>query len=181
VAGATPAGTEAEWTFFRLPKTVEPREKEPRSPSSPTDRCNQTIPVRGVVAPPAVTDSGPLFDGDPESGWISRREQHAGDAMTITLNRAARTCSISLLLGNGPDAYPGAVAIDLSMDGDEWQIIFEGKTAGLALAGALRDPRYSPLVFHWAATEARLIRIRLLHSHPIYPWAIREIVVAAER
>ena len=183
VPGAEEMGLEGRWMFFRLPGSGHPTVERPTASGG----CGGKIGITAISTSTETagpdderTRIGNLIDGDEGSGWISPSPQHAGDSITVTTAPEARLCSLSLLLGGGPEVYPGAVAVELSRDGREWNSVFEGPAGGLAMAGALRDPVRSPLRFEWAAQPATLLRIRLLVSHPLYPWAMREIVVSGE-
>ncbi|MQA29154.1 MAG: hypothetical protein GEU82_04840 [Luteitalea sp.] len=177
VPGATNEGFEGRWAFFRLPGGGNRYDARSGMDTTAPANCGQANTVTGITGPEGVSDIRTLFDGDPMSGWTSRDPQRAGDLLVVTAAGARPTCSVSLSLGAVPELYPGSVAIELSLDGLQWDTVFTGETGGRAMAAALRDPEHSPLVFRWSGTPAKFIRIRLLTSHPIYPWAINEIVV----
>jgi hypothetical protein len=187
IPGAEELGLEGRWKFIRLPESNHPNAGKSGSGTATACSEHATVTAISAAAHPEPVIGEPqggldkLFDGDVDSGWISPGLQQAGDALTLSLASEARVCSLSLLLGNGPEVYPGAVGIDLSSDGLTWDTVFEGQTGGLAMAGALRDPIRSPVTFEWAGRPAKTIRIRLLASHTIYAWAMREVVVGAER
>jgi hypothetical protein len=189
VPGARQLGLEGRWMFFQLPGTGQPGTTLRETAAGPG--CSGSIGLAAIAESAApegaagVPNDGQagvrkLIDGDEESAWISPGPQHAGHAITVTMAREARVCSLTLLLGGGPEVYPGAMAIELSRDGIQWESVFEGQTGGLAMAGALRDPVRSPITFEWDGRPARLLRIRLVASHVLYPWAMREIIVRGD-
>lgn len=189
VPGAKQLGLEGRWMFFQLPRTDPASATTPGHPMPASIACSEKVGLTAVTRS-AETAGAPgggeagvdnLIDGDETSGWISQRPQQAGDSIMVTVDGEAPLCSLSLLLGGGPEVYPGAVAIELSRGGGQWETVFDGQTGALAMAGALRDPIRSPITFEWAGRPARLLRIRLLASHDLYPWAMRELVVKAER
>jgi hypothetical protein len=67
----------------------------------------------------------------------------------------------------------GRVAVEASIDGASWEMVWEGWTGGLALAGTLEDPRHAPV---------RLVlpdvRTRYLRLHPVDAWLVDGLTVS---
>jgi hypothetical protein len=64
------------------------------------------------------------------------------------------------------------IAIEASVDRLTWSTVWEDWTGGLALAGALEDPRTAPVRMPTADVRARYLRI-----HPAPSWMLRELTV----
>lgn len=181
IAGATATGLEGRWGFFTLPQDVGGRAGQRDGDPGGAADCRQPLAITSVDALPGTAEAGALIDGDRETVWTTGAPQRAGQAVVITLAGTPTTCGLTLLAGRRPEVYPRAVAIDLSIDGEQWQTVFAGKAGGVAMAGALDDPAHTPLAFHWTAAAAARVRVRLLAAHPIYPWGISEITLTGPR
>jgi hypothetical protein len=64
------------------------------------------------------------------------------------------------------------IAIEGSADGDAWTPIWEGWTAGAAIAGALENPRLVPFRIPLPDVQTRYLRI-----HPAPDWMMREMTL----
>jgi hypothetical protein len=169
--GATAAGRESHWSFFRVPAP----------PVSDSPGCTgPPLAVAEVSGPPASGDLRTLLNGDASTAWVTDATQRAGDTVTIRFARQARPCAITLSVGPGPEVYPRALAVETSLDGNLWKKAYEGKMGGMTVAAALAQPAESPITIPVAAEPANLLRMRLLISHPVYPWVITKLVVNGE-
>jgi hypothetical protein len=166
--GAAAAGEEGHWLFFRVP--AQPA-RDSRTCTGPA------IAVAAVSGPPAVGDVRTIIDGDPKTAWVTRSEQRAGDTVTVTLAREERPCAVTLTIGARPEVYPRMLAVETSLDGAVWTSAYEGKMGGMTIAAALERPADSRITFPLPGTPATVIRLRLLASHPVYPWVMTGLVV----
>lgn len=86
-----------------------------------------------------------------------------------------RLGGVLLHFGAGVTRLPAAVTVETG-DAGRWTIRWRGPVAGLALRGALRDPKHVPVVIETPGATGRLLRIRLDG-----PWTIEEVFPLAPR
>ena len=66
----------------------------------------------------------------------------------------------------------GKVAVEKSMDGEHWDMVWEDWTGGRTMAATLEDPRVVPF-----RIPLRDVSTRYLRLHPIQPWMLDELRV----
>jgi hypothetical protein len=135
------------------------------------------LPVRAVAAGDTIIDRTPLIDGDRLSRWDSGSPQHGRETMTIDLGSVQRVAGVTLCLGPYLADFPRVLAIESSDDRQSWAMRWSGRTAVLAVAGAVRDPRVVPLTVAFAPEPARWVRLRQLGSDPRFHWSIADLTV----
>ena len=113
-----------------------------------------------------------LTDGDPLTGWTTRREQRAGDALLLDLGRRQSTCKLTMTLGDAAVLYPGRLRIATSLDRSSWETVFDGRLGGATFRAALADPRDSRLSIPLRSTAARYVRLQVGETSSTMPWAI---------
>ena len=120
-----------------------------------------------------------VTDGNRNSRWDSGGPQNGSEWIAFDLGAAHRVRGLMLAVGPGFRDYPRAVAIDVSLDGQIWTTIFEGRSAARAVAGAHHDPRNVPIMFWFPPSDARWIRARQTGRTEKFPWSISEAAVLA--
>lgn len=156
--------TDAQWTLFSIP----PPQTEPACPES-------EIGIRSAVDAHGPIDVSVLTDHDPETSWITKEPQRAGDTLTLDMGRTARLCAVRMSLYTSWHVYPRLLTIATSVDGNSWTQGFSGSTAGLAIRGAIEQPRDVWINVPLRSEAARFIRLRLEKSHKLVPWFIPEM------
>jgi hypothetical protein len=164
IARAKVVATDSGWTIFSIP----PPETEAVCPETEL----------GVMS--AVDDHGPidvsvLTDHNPLTSWITKEPQHAGDTLTLDMGRTSRLCAVRMSLYTSWHVYPRLLSIATSVDGSTWTPAFSESTAGLAIRGAIAQPRDVWLNVPVQSEAARFIRLRLEKSHKSAPWFIPEL------
>ena len=81
------------------------------------------------------------------------------------------------MLGPSLEDYPRGLLVEVSEDGLSWRKVWEGGSAGLALAGAFEAPLDVPLRYRFPSEPARLIRMQLTRSDDTYYWSIAEMKI----
>jgi hypothetical protein len=66
----------------------------------------------------------------------------------------------------------GRIAVEKSLDGQQWETVSEDWTGGRLLAAVLQDPRLVPFRIPFADISTRYLRV-----HPIEPWMLDELRV----
>jgi hypothetical protein len=144
---------------------------------------NQPAPVGGHSLPVAVirpnVNEGAvtsMIDHDRTTRWESG-PQSERTAVELDLGTVRTVAGIDLLLGHFVEDFPRGLVIEASGDGSTWTEVWQGGSAGLAIAGALEAPLDVPLRYRFAPTPARLIRMRLTRNDDTYYWSIAELKV----
>jgi hypothetical protein len=153
--------------LYQLPERRHPIDR-PTDPALPIER----IAVSGPEFQTSV-----LLDGDPMTLWETERDQTPGDQIVVTLARPATISRIELDLGPFPAAYPRRLRISAGAIGSVAQV-WEGKTAGLAMLGALEDGVNVPLRIDLPSTVVgQQVVLALVAEQPTISWSVSEIRV----
>jgi hypothetical protein len=159
--------TDGRWTFFEL-----------GSSARPAACAGTTLPLAGARDSAGPIDLNLLTDRDPMTRWLTSDGQHEGDTIELELGRLAQPCDIRLSLGAITHVYPRSLRVATSIDGVEWQAVFEGSTAAQTVRGAIADPRDVWLdVIPTRELPARFVRLRLGPSTSKLPWVVAAVVV----
>ncbi|RPI57517.1 MAG: hypothetical protein EHM55_01540 [Acidobacteria bacterium] len=145
--------------------------------------ANQPAPVPGHPLPVAVirpnVNEGAvtsMIDRDRTTRWESG-PQSDRTAVELDLGTVRMVAGIDLLLGPFVEDFPRGLIIEASEDGTTWTEVWQGGSAGLAIAAALEAPLDVPLRYRFAPTPARLLRMRLTRNDETYYWSIAEMTV----
>jgi F5/8 type C domain len=150
-----------------------------RRPWVSVDCRGPSVPIVALRDRHGPLPLGPLQDGDENTLWTSGDAQRTGDMLLLDLGRAVRPCSVRLSLGSHGQAYPSALSIATSADGDSWQISRTQRVGGLAVRAVLDHPRNAVLELPVATEPARFIRLRIETDQPKAPWIVTELAVTA--
>jgi hypothetical protein len=145
---------------------------EPKTSSGPQ------LDIRSVTG---SSDKGleHVTDGNRATRWDSGGPQNGSEWIAFDLGAVHRVGGLMLAIGPGFRDYPRAVAIDVSLDGQTWTTIFEGRSAAKAVAAAHRDPRVVPLTYGFPPADAQWIRARQTGRTEQFPWSVSEAAVFA--
>ena len=132
--------------------------------------------IRANTNPGLMTS---MTDRDRTTRWHSG-PQEVGTIVDLDFGAVRTAAGIDLLLGPFVEDWPRGFVIEASMDGQSWNVIWEGPTAGLALVAALEAPLEVPMKFRFPGTPARMLRMRLTAKDPIYYWSIAEMNVVGQ-
>jgi len=80
------------------------------------------------------------------------------------LGRVEPVGSVTLLFGRGVTRLPPRVVVEAAEVVPRWTVVWEGRVCGLAVEGALRDPRRVPVSVFFPEIRARHLRLRLFDS-----------------
>jgi len=164
---AIPVASDDHWAFFSI------------SPSQAGTPCvGKELDIASATDSHHPVDVAAWKDHDPKTVWISRKPQHAGDAVLIDLGREAAVCGIRMSIADSWFVYPRGLTVATSADGHSWAPAFTGSTAALAIRGILDNPKDIWLDVPLRLTSAaRYIRLQLDVSHKSYPWFIPDLQV----
>jgi hypothetical protein len=127
---------------------------------------------------PAAANPALLDDDDPVTRWENVPDRQPDDHVDVTLAEASPITRVELDLGRYGLEYPRSLRISLGSDRLSLSTVWEGRTAGLALLGALRDPRRMPIAIDLPPGAAgRELRLTLLEEHPAFSWSIADLRV----
>jgi hypothetical protein len=119
-----------------------------------------------------------LEDGDFSTRWEAVADQERNDQVRLTLAAPATLTRVELDLGNYGLEYPRRLRVSVGRDRASVTPVWEGKTAGLALLGALKDRHAMPITIDLPpGTVGQEILLSLLEEHPTFSWSIAEIRV----
>lgn len=129
--------------------------------------------IRATANPDLVTA---MTDRDRATRWHSG-PQEVGTNVELDLGAVRTVSGIDLSVGPFIEDWPRGLVIEASLDGQSWNEIWQGPTAGLAFVAAFEVPLDVPIKFRFPATPARILRMRLTAKDDIYYWSIAEMKV----
>jgi hypothetical protein len=116
-----------------------------------------------------------LFDGRPDTVWVTRGPQRGKERFAIPLSAPARVSGVVMLLGDKIFDYPRTLVIETSIDGKTWEPAWEGPTAALAYKAVMDNPKVSRLTFTFPPRLAESIRLRQVGRSRSFFWSIAEL------
>jgi hypothetical protein len=135
------------------------------------------LSIRDATFNHGTFDLKTVTDGNPETVWSTPTFQRGDEEIVIELQAPGRVSGLTLSTGAPLEGYPRSLAIATSIDGNAWEDVWMGGTAGATVEGILRDPRAAESRINFAAKRARFIRIRQQGRQPAYGWFIAELKV----
>lgn len=164
--GAREVLTDGTRTVFRLPAQAAP------PPLGPALRLSS---VRAVHS---QTDWRHMHDEDDDTSWIDYPQK--GDAWVLADLGDVRTIAgVANNIANFPLDYPHRLAVDVSIDQETWETVFEGPTYAQTFLAFVRNPRRAALEFGFAPRQARFVRLRQLDASATTEWRVAEVTVHA--
>ncbi len=151
----------------------------PRQPLPDTAEPQRLKPV-AVTATVRSEMAASLADGMLTTRWDTHRPQHADDAVVLDAGRSIAVKGVALALGEFSTDYPRDLEVSVSTDGTTWDAAWRGRTAPLALRGALVRPRESRIGITFAPRTARFVRLRVAATDRTYFWSIAEAWIYTE-
>jgi hypothetical protein len=168
--GAVGLGRESGRQLFSLAAGALPSEIDPGS---------RRLQVQSVTANVQSRRIALAMDGDPETRWDSG-PQRGIEVVTLDLGAERTVDGLTMTIGSHHWDFPRLLVIETSPDGRAWSTVWQGSTAVIAFAGAVRHPTDSPLTFALPHVPARLLRLRQLGQDPVFYWTIFELTIFGE-
>ena len=150
----------------------------PGRPPSPQAAADPELPIAAIDASVKNEEAPAMRDGRLTTRWESAGPQSPGDQVTLTLDRVATVSRLELDLGEFRSDYPRKLRVTASIGTGAPTTVWEGPTAGMAVAGLLKDRVRVPISITLPpATQARQITLTIVEGHPGYWWSIAELRV----
>jgi len=117
--------------------------------------------------------AGNAVDGDRRTRWNSDF-QTSGDSFTLDLGKEYEVRGLSLKLGPSTADFPRGCRVELSRDGEKWDLALEQDTPLLPITSFLEagDISYDIVL---PPRKARLVRLTLTRGSDQFYWSIYEI------
>jgi hypothetical protein len=122
-------------------------------------------------------------DGKIETRWTSQKPQTPGTAIGLDLGRLASVRGVVLKLGDSRRDYPRDLRLSVSTDGSNWRTLETRRFSELYWAGnRLFTIPGNQLVYSFAPTACRFLKLEQRGSDPTYYWSIHELeLIAGQR
>ena len=117
-----------------------------------------------------------MVDGDLATRWQSG-PQGEGMRVDIELASVQTVQGLDVSLGRFVEDFPRSLVIEVSEDGQSWQQVWKGGSAGLAVVAGFDPTGRTPMKYRFVPTDARIVRMRLVSEDDIYYWSIAELKV----
>jgi len=131
-------------------------------------RALEDLGGRGAYLLPAVAPPAPPSLG---SAVPTRALHGSPRRRAFELARPGPVAGVELAFGGGVSDLPIRVSVEVG-DTKAWTLSWNEPVAGLALRGALRDPRRVPVAFEIPPASGRLLRVGITGG----AWGIEEVV-----
>ena len=119
-----------------------------------------------------------LTDGRLDTIWSTEAAQSGGERLVLRLSAPGDVCG--LRLAQGPALGVARTLVVEAHTGSGWRRVWSGPLAGMAVAGALRDPRrVESAIAIPPQVGARRLRLRQVGRDARNPWFVAELGVAA--
>jgi hypothetical protein len=138
-------------------------------------RLGKAWPIASVSA--FRHDTAVIWDGKLETEW-GDNPQRPGQWLVVDLGTVRDVGGLTHALGEYARDFPRRLAIDVSVDGERWERVWENATAAAAFLAAARGPREAALQFVFAPHPARYVRLQQLATHRNM-WRVAELQVHA--
>jgi hypothetical protein len=121
-------------------------------------------------------EAGNLMDGDVNSWWQTAEPQARGDEIVVVFRQPVRLVRFEMDLGIALQHYPRHLRIQLADPGTSPVIVWEGRTAGLAMLGALADHVRAPVTIDLPEpVSGRRFILGTRERQREFPWSIAEL------
>tara|TARA_B100001123_G_scaffold276069_1_gene307121 strand:+ start:567 stop:2843 length:2277 start_codon:yes stop_codon:yes gene_type:complete len=117
-------------------------------------------------------------DRDSSTRWFSGA-QDMGQQLVLDLGAPRPLGGLVMRLGRYRSDFPRLLGIELSTDGQSWELVRGGPTDVEALRASFQDPETMPLVFDLEGETARYLRLRQMASEQEFYWSVAEVEVIA--
>lgn len=161
--GAARVSGDGVHTLYRVPA------------GSPEPSVGPSLPVRHAHA--SAGDAMPVADGRRETAWVDA-PQRPGQWVAVDLGGVREIGGVTHVLGEHAQEFPRHLAIDLSVDGVNWEQVWHVRAVGHAFRAAVVAPRDAVMRFTFSPRAARYVRLRQMARHP-YTWRVTEIEIHA--
>ena len=102
-----------------------------------------------------------------------------GQQLLLDLGNSQPLGGLIMRLGRYRSDFPRMLGIELSTDGESWELVRGGPTDIEALRASFPDPETMPLAFDLRGKTARYLRLRQMASEQEFYWSVAEVEVVA--
>ncbi len=166
VPGARTVRTEADWSSYLLPRA---------QPPGVPGEAGTPVHIKRVSESSGKTPAERAIDGRLDTHW-SGGPQRAPVTFTIELDEPSHVSQLVTALGPRYMDFPRRLAIDVSVDGVQWQAVSNGSVALETYSAALAQPKDVPVVLPIGRDAVRFIRLTQTGSSK-EDWSIAEVRV----
>jgi hypothetical protein len=139
--------------------------------------AREALPIASVSGNLAFAARHHLFDGDLGTTWHTRAAQGGNEWIVVELAESRSVGALTLSLGRFAEGFPRELVVETSTDRARWSTVWHGRTAALALAAALDDPRAVPLVVPLEGAAGRFLRLRQVGHDDRSGWIVAELSI----
>jgi hypothetical protein len=117
-----------------------------------------------------------MLDGDLKTSWQSEAPQSAGIEVVVAFAQPVRLQRLEMDLADLALNYPRKFTVQVAREGGAPGVIWEGRTAGAAVLGALADPRRVPVAIEFPEpVVGRRFLLVTQERDPVFYWSIAEL------
>ncbi len=107
--------------------------------------------------------------------------QSGRETIDIDLGEPAAVSGVSIALGgDNVEGYPRLLDVEVSPNGTDWRRVWRGPTGALALAGALSNPKLTPVDVAFSAPGTRFLRLQQIAVGIRWAWCVTGVAVFGE-
>lgn len=166
IPGVERASSDGIRTAYRMPDLAA-------GPTAPL----RAVPIQTVGASTGDPDVRFTIDGDIATAWTSA-PQSSGTWLVIDLGTLQSVGGLTHALGASLNDFPRELAVELSVNGVDWEAVWQGVGLGQALLAIMRTPRDASVELRFEPRLARFVRLRLTQDAKA-AWTVAELRVLA--
>ena len=169
---AHPERVTAVRDFGDIVLLIVPYEPLPRRPDAPR-------PIAASAMRATASDGADrlafLFDGDPDSRWLTGSPQRGTEWIDLQFDRPRDVAMISLTMAERSFGdYPRGLAVDVT-DGRDVRTVYEGPVLPEFAQGLVARPEYPSIDIVLPSNRARAIRLRQTGTTRTFFWSVHEL------
>jgi hypothetical protein len=116
-----------------------------------------------------------LFDGDPDSRWLTGAPQSGREWVDLQLDRVRDVAMISFTMAERSFGdYPRGLAVDVTDDSGT-RTVYDGSVLPQLAQGLVANPEYPSIDIVIPARHARAVRLRQTSTTHSFYWSIHEL------
>lgn len=117
-----------------------------------------------------------MLDGDLNTSWQSEAPQSAGIEIVMAFAQPVRLQRVEMDLADLTLNYPRKLTLQVADGGRPPVVLWEGRTAGAAVLGALADPKRVPVAVELPEpVPGRRFLLTTQEREPVFYWSIAEL------
>jgi len=133
------------------------------------------LPIARIRANRQEANVARMIDRNVTTAWGPETPQDGREEVVVEISAAQPVGGIVLSMGAYSFGFPRELAVDLSLDGESWQNVWQGETSVATVRAAIAYPGLVPIAIDFERATAKFVRLRQTGRDERVPWWIAEL------